>query len=94
MVSAQEETTKDTGNTLSNASAVGSSNLGRYIGAGVAIAGGCIGAGLGMGRIGSAAMGAISEKPELLGISLVFVAMAEGLSIIGFVVAFLILNSK
>jgi V/A-type H+/Na+-transporting ATPase subunit K len=73
---------------------MGQSNLGKFIGAGIAICGGCIGAGLGVGRIGSAAMGAISEKPELLGISLVFVAMAEGLSIIGFVVSFLILGSK
>jgi len=72
----------------------GASNLGKFIGAGIAIAGGAIGAGLGVGRIGSAAMGAISEKPELMGISLVFVAIAEGLSIIGFVVAFLILGSK
>jgi V/A-type H+-transporting ATPase subunit K len=84
--------TESASGTLSNG--LGTSNLGKFIGAGIAICGGTIGAGLGVGRIGSAAMGAISEKPELLGISMVFVAMAEGLSIIGFVVAFLILGSK
>jgi V/A-type H+/Na+-transporting ATPase subunit K len=75
-------------------SGFGTSNLGKFIGAGIAIAGSTIGAGLGVGRIGSAAMGAISEKPETLGISLVFVALAEGIALWGFIVAFLILGSK
>ncbi|OHD20043.1 MAG: hypothetical protein A2086_06625 [Spirochaetes bacterium GWD1_27_9] len=74
--------------------ATGTSNLGRYIGAGLAIAGATIGSGIAVGRIGSAAMGAISEKPETTGISLVFVALAEGVSLWGFLVAFLILNHK
>ncbi|HOV13097.1 MAG TPA: ATP synthase subunit C [Spirochaetota bacterium] len=70
------------------------SNFGKYIGAGLAIACATIGSGIAVGKIGSAAMGAISEKPETTGISLVFVALAEGISLWGFLVAFLILNSK
>ncbi len=69
-----------------------SSDLGKFIGAGLAIAGATIGSGIAVGRVGSAAMGAISEKPETTGISLVFVALAEGISLWGFLVAFFILQ--
>ena len=69
-------------------------NWGKFVGAGLAMAGAAIGSGIGVGKIGSAAMGAISEKPETTGISLVMVALAEGISILGLVIAILILNSK
>ena len=38
-----------------------------------------IGAGIGVGIAGAAAIGAISEKPELLGRTLIFVGLAGGL---------------
>ena len=49
-----------------------------------------LGAALAVGKIGSAAIGAAAEKPELLVRSLLFVALAEGLAILGFVVAMML----
>jgi len=57
-----------------------------------AIAFSVIGAGYAVGRIGSAAMGAAAEKPELLTRSLLFVALAEGLAVLGFAVAMMLLQ--
>jgi V/A-type H+-transporting ATPase subunit K len=41
--------------------------------------------------VGSAAVGALAEKPELLGRVLIFVGLAEGIAIYGLIVAILIL---
>jgi len=49
-----------------------------------------LGAAMAVGKIGSAAIGAAAEKPELLVRSLLFVALAEGLAILGFVVAMML----
>ena len=49
-----------------------------------------IGAGFAVGKIGAAALGAAAEHPELLARSLLFVALAEGLAVLGFAVAMLI----
>ena len=51
-----------------------------------------LGAAYAVGRIGSAALGAAAEKPELLNRSLAIVGLAEGLAVIGFVVAFILLR--
>ena len=51
-----------------------------------------LGSGYAVARIGSAAMGAAAEKPELLIRSLLFVALAEGLAVLGFVIAMLLLQ--
>jgi len=53
---------------------------------------GAIGAGIGIGNVGAAAMGAISEKPEIAGQALIFVALAEGLVVFGFITALIILG--
>jgi len=52
----------------------------------------CIGAGVAVGGTGAAAIGAIAEKPEAFGRSLIFVGMAEGIAIYGLVISFLVLN--
>ncbi len=52
---------------------------------------GIVGAGYAVGRIGSAALGAAAEKPELLTRSLLFVALAEGLAVLGFAIAMMLL---
>ena len=44
------------------------------------------------GRVGSAAVGALAEKPELFGRLLIFVGLAEGIAIYGLIVSILILN--
>ena len=51
-----------------------------------------IGAGYAVARVGSAAIGAIAEKPELFGRALVLVGLAEGIAIYGLIVSILILN--
>ncbi len=51
-----------------------------------------LGSGYAVARIGSAAMGAAAEKPELLIRSLLFVALAEGLAVLGFVIAMMLLG--
>jgi V/A-type H+/Na+-transporting ATPase subunit K len=49
-------------------------------------------AGYAVAAVGSAAVGALAEKPELLGRVLILVGLAEGIAIYGLIVAVLILN--
>jgi V/A-type H+-transporting ATPase subunit K len=49
-------------------------------------------AGYAVATVGSAAVGALAEKPELIGSVLVLVGLAEGIAIYGVIVAILILN--
>jgi V/A-type H+-transporting ATPase subunit K len=57
-----------------------------------AVAIGILGAGHAVGRIGAAALGAAAEKPELLTRSILFVALAEGLAILGFAIAMMLVQ--
>ncbi len=43
-------------------------------------------------RVGSAAVGALTEKPELFGRMIVLVGLAEGIAIYGLIISILILN--
>ena len=54
----------------------------------IAVAGGA--AALGMASAGSAAIGAMAEKPEIFGKALIFVVFIEAVAIYGFVIAFLL----
>ena len=65
----------------------------KYIGAGLAVGLACIGGGIAVSSSASSAIGAISENEKLLGKSLIFVALAEGVAIYGLVIAFMILNA-
>ena len=49
-------------------------------------------AGYAVAVVGAAAVGALAEKPELLGRVLILVGLAEGIAIYGLIVAVLILN--
>jgi len=51
-----------------------------------------LGAGIAVASVGSAAIGALAEKPELLGRSLIIVGLAEGIAIYGLIISILILN--
>ncbi len=62
------------------------------IGASLAIGLAAIGAGIAVGIAGAAAIGAMAEKPELLGRTLIIVGLAEGIAIYGLIVSFMILN--
>jgi len=57
-----------------------------------AVAVSILGAGYAVGRIGSAAVGALAEKPELLPRTIIFVALAEGLAVLGFAIAMMLLQ--
>jgi V/A-type H+/Na+-transporting ATPase subunit K len=61
------------------------------IGAGLAIMGGAIGTGLAQGSIGSAGIGLIAEKPDQIGLALLFLVLPETILIFGFVIAILIM---
>ena len=52
----------------------------------------CIGAGIAVAVAGAAAIGSITEKPEILGRTLIFVGLAEGIAIYGLIISFMILN--
>lgn len=60
------------------------------VGAGIAMAGGGIGAGIGISATGAAAAGATTEKPEMFGRVLIFVALAEAIAIYGLLIAFML----
>jgi V/A-type H+-transporting ATPase subunit K len=51
-----------------------------------------IGAGIAVGPIGAASLAAITEKPETLGRTLIYLGLAEGIAIYGLVISILLLN--
>jgi V/A-type H+/Na+-transporting ATPase subunit K len=63
-----------------------------FVAAALSTALAAVGAGYAVARVGSAAIGAIAEKPELFGRVLVLVGLAEGIAIYGLIVSILILN--
>ncbi len=63
-----------------------------FIGAALSTGLATLAAGYAVGRVGSAAVGAVAEKPELFGRVLVLVGLAEGIAIYGLIVSILILN--
>ena len=62
------------------------------IGAAVAFGLGAIGAGIAISHVGAAAMGAVAEKPQVAGQALIFVGLAEGIVVFGFITALMILG--
>ena len=62
------------------------------IAAAIAFGFGAIGAGMAIAHVGAAAMGAIGEKPEIASQALIFIALAEGLVVFGFIAALMILG--
>ena len=62
------------------------------LGASIAFGLGALGAGIAISHVGAAAMGAVTEKPQVAGQALIFVALAEGIVVFGFVMALMILN--
>ena len=63
-----------------------------FLSAAIATGASALGAAYAVGRVGSAAVGALTEKPELLGRVLILVGLAEGIAIYGLIIAILILN--
>ncbi|MFO7881703.1 MAG: F0F1 ATP synthase subunit C [Kosmotogaceae bacterium] len=69
--------------------------LGKFIGAGLAMGIGAIGPGIGQGRVGASAMEAMSRQPEMIGTlttrMLLAMAVAESTGLYSLVIAFMIL---
>ena len=68
-----------------------SSDLG-YIAAALATGLGCIGAGIAGAVVASTAVGAVSENPSLLGKTIIFAGLAEGIAIYGLIISIMILS--
>ncbi len=63
-----------------------------YIGAALVTGLSCIGGGIAVASAASAALGAISEDQSILGKSLIFVGLAEGVALYGLIISFMILS--
>lgn len=51
-----------------------------------------IGTGYAVGAVGSSALGAVSEDPKILGKTLIYVGLAEGIAIYGLIISILIMG--
>lgn len=71
--------------------ASGSAGFG-YLAAGLSTGLSCIGGGIAVASAASAALGAISEDSSVLGKSLIFVGLAEGVCLYGLIISFMILG--
>ena len=76
----------ETASTASNAAGWG------YLAAALSTGMSCIGGGIAVSAAASAALGAISEDGSILGKSLIFVGLAEGVSLYGLIISFMILG--
>jgi V/A-type H+-transporting ATPase subunit K len=63
-----------------------------YLAAALATGLSALAAGIAVASVGAAAVGAIAEKPELFGRTLVYVGLAEGIAIYGLIISIMILN--
>jgi len=72
-----------------DASATGFGYLGAALSTGLA----CVGAGYAVGVVGSAALGAVSENEKILGKTLIYVGLAEGVAIYGLIISIMIIGS-
>ena len=76
----------ETASTASNAAGWG------YLTAALSTGMSCIGGGIAVSAAASAALGAISEDGSILGKSLIFVGLAEGVCLYGLIISFMILG--
>ncbi len=82
------------GETAATAVAASGMTLGegfKYLAAAISTGLATIGTGLAVGSVGSSAIGAVSEDSSILGKTLIFVGMAEGIAIYGMIISILIL---
>ena len=73
------------------AAGVSAAGLG-YISAALSTGLSCLGGGIAVSAAASAALGAISEDSSILGESLIFVGLAEGVCLYGLIISFMILG--
>lgn len=77
---------------LPAAAAPAAANGSALIGAAIAVAGSSIGAAIAVAYTGSAALAAMSERPELFGRAMVIVGLAEGIAIYGLIVSVILIG--
>lgn len=78
---------------VSETAAAGGISVGLgYIAAALVTGLSCIGGGIAVASAASAALGAISEDSSVLGKSLIFVGLAEGVCLYGLIISFMILG--
>lgn len=70
----------------------GSGNWAALMGAAISVAGSSIGAAIAVAYTGSAALAAMSERPEIFGRAMVIVGLAEGIAIYGLIVAIILIG--
>ena len=80
------------GHAAVTAAGSGTSSSGALIGAAIAVAGSTIGAGIAVAYAGSAALAAMSERPELFGRAMVIVGLAEGIAIYGLIIGIILIG--
>lgn len=69
----------------------GASGIG-FIGASLSTGLACLGAGIAVSGVGAAALGLVGEKPQMLGTTLIYLGLAEGIAIYGVIVSLLIMG--
>ncbi len=90
--SAQGHGSRDQGAAVVETGRAPSNAMWGFLSAAIAFGLGALGAGLAISNVGAAAMGAVAEKPEIAGQALIFVALAEGLVVFGFIMGLMILG--
>ena len=64
----------------------------KYIAIALIMVCGSFAASLAVSKVGSAAMGAAAEKPEVLSKAIIYVGLGEGIALFGFLIALFMLN--
>ena len=82
----------DQGAAVAAPAAQTAANGSALIGASIAVAGSSIGAAIAVAYTGSAALAAMSERPEPFGRAMVIVGLAEGIAIYGLIVAVILIG--
>ena len=83
--------TAETAAVAASSTATGLGYMG-YLAAALVTGLSCIGGGIAVASAASAALGAISEDSSILGKSLIFVGLAEGVCLYGLIIAFMIIG--
>ena len=91
MASTTENVTGTQGSSNDDKTSNSSSGLG-LIAAALAIGLSAIGSGIAVAVVASSAVGAISENPSLLGKTVIFAGLAEGIAIYGLIIAIMIIS--
>ena len=78
--------------TIAEQAAINAANGMAFLAASLSTGLACVGAGIAVAAAASAALGAISEDSGIMGRTLIFVALAEGIALYGLVISIMILG--